>query len=131
MNKYTFTGTLGQDPKHYPNEDAKKERVHFSVAVNNNRKRVEGEEDKTQWISVVAFGATAKYVNTYAKKGSRILVEGPLSIGSYTNKDGVVIPTGDVVANSIELFNANSTGSTSSAPVANSAASVDMSDIPF
>jgi single-strand DNA-binding protein len=126
MDTYTFTGALGNDPKFTPNEeDAKKSRTTFSVAVNENRKRAEG--DSAKWVSCVAFGPTAKYVADYLKKGSKVLVHGTPKAGSYVNKDGATIVTLEVIANQVEGFSTAGVG-TATAGVATSVAS---DEIPF
>lgn len=67
----------------------------FRVAVDRQKK---GEAD---FISCVAFGKTAEFVGQWFKKGKPILVEGHITVGSYTDKDGGKHSTFDVTADRV------------------------------
>ena len=59
-----------------------KEVLTFSLAVNRNYKR-----DVTDWLSIVAWNETAKFISTYFKKGSLICIEGSIQTRSYTTQN--------------------------------------------
>lgn len=67
----------------------------FRVAVDRQKR---GEAD---FISCVAFGKTAEFIGQYFTKGKPILVEGHITVGSYTDKDGVKRVTTDVTADRV------------------------------
>lgn len=76
----TIVGNIGKDPEQ---KDTKAGPVvKFSVGVST---RKDGE---TQWFSVAAWGKTGEICLRYLKKGSSVLVTGPLSSSSYQAKDG-------------------------------------------
>ena len=73
----------------------------FSLAVDRRYKK-DGEQT-ADFIGIVAFGKTAEFVEKYFKKGMKVVIEGRLQTGSYTNKDGVKIYTTDVIAEAVEF----------------------------
>lgn len=72
----------------------------FNVAVDRPTKQ--GEEKKTDFISVVCWRGTAEFVGKYFKKGQMIAVEGSIQTGSY-EKDGVKRNTFDIVADKVSF----------------------------
>ena len=72
----------------------------FNVAVDRPTKQ--GEEKKTDFISVVCWRSTAEFVGKYFKKGQMIAVEGSIQTGSY-EKDGVKRNTFDIIANNVSF----------------------------
>ena len=72
----------------------------FNVAVDRPSKQ--GEEKKTDFISVVAWRGTADFVGKYFTKGQMIAIEGSIQTGSY-EKDGVKRNTFDIVANNVSF----------------------------
>jgi len=73
----------------------------FTVAV-NRRKEKDGTQ-KADFISCVAFGKTAEFIEKYVQKGNRIGVVGRIQTGSY-ERDGQKIYTTDIVADTVELL---------------------------
>jgi single-strand DNA-binding protein len=87
-NKATIMGNLARDVelKYTPGGQAV---GNFSVAVNRAWKDKNGEkQESVDFISVVAWGATAENCEKYLKKGSPALVEGRIQTRSYEAKDG-------------------------------------------
>jgi single-strand DNA-binding protein len=76
------------------------------VAVDRRFKR-EGEQ-QADFISCIAFGKTAEFVEKYFNQGSKIVIEGRIQTGSYTNKDGQKVYTTDVVAENVEFAESKS-----------------------
>jgi single-strand DNA-binding protein len=77
----------------------------FNVAVDRPSKQ--GEEKKTDFISVVAWRGTADFVGKYFTKGQMIAIEGTIQTGSY-EKDGITRYTFDVVANNVSFCGSKS-----------------------
>lgn len=96
MNKVILTGRLTRDP------EERNAAIKFTMAVD----KFSGGEKSADFPSCVAFGKTADLVKQYLTKGSKVLVEGRISTGSYTNKDGVKVYTTDVIADRIEFLEA-------------------------
>lgn len=83
----------------------------FTLAV--NRKFAKEGEKSADFISCIAFGKIAEFLERYGDKGIKFVVEGRIQTGSYTNKDGRTVYTTDVVVESIEF------GESKSAAVSN------------
>lgn len=93
INRITITGRLGKNP------DERDSCTRFSVAVGDY---VKGEE-KTYWMNCVCFGKTAEHLNKYGKVGSRVAVDGKLTIDSY-DRDGQKTYSTTVVANTVVII---------------------------
>lgn len=74
----------------------------FRVACDRRYKK-EGNEQTADFISCVAFGKTAEFIEKYFSKGKRIALEGRIQTGSYEKEDGSKIYTTDVVVENVEF----------------------------
>lgn len=103
MNKVILMGRLTKDPEvRYGGQQNDKAVAKFSLAVDRKFKR-EGDEQTADFISCVAFGKTAEFLEKYAGKGTKFVTEGRIQTGSYTNKDGNKVYTTDVVVENVEF----------------------------
>jgi single-strand DNA-binding protein len=100
MNSVVLVGRLTRDPdvRYNPNGMGI---ARFTVAVDRRIKR-EGQPE-ADFISCVAFGKTAEFLEKYFTKGKLIGLSGSIQTGSYTNKDGQKVYTTDVVAENVEF----------------------------
>jgi single-strand DNA-binding protein len=73
----------------------------FTLAVDRKYKK-DGEQG-ADFISCVAFGKRAEFMERYGKKGTKFNLEGSIQTGSYTNKDNQKVYTTDVIVNNIEF----------------------------
>ncbi|WAN63398.1 Single-stranded DNA-binding protein [Candidatus Phytoplasma rubi] len=82
LNKVQLIVHLSHDlEKQYINSHNEQiPKIDFQLAVNL--------KDKTQFIPCVVFFKQAENMNKYLHKGSKIYVEGTLSIQKYTNNEG-------------------------------------------
>ena len=67
--------------------------LRFTVAVDRYSK---DKENDTDFISCVAFGKSASFINSYFSKGRMIAIEGNIRTGSY-EKNGQKVYTTDVI----------------------------------
>lgn len=103
MNKVILMGRLTKDPEvRYGGQQNDKAVAKFSLAVDRKFKR-EGDEQTADFISCVAFGKTAEFLEKYASKGTKFVIEGRIQTGSYTNKEGNKVYTTDVMVESVEF----------------------------
>lgn len=87
-NKVQLIGNLGNDPE-IINLESGKTLAKFSIATNESYKNTKGEKvTDTQWHNVVAWGTTAKIVESYLTKGKEVAIEGKLTSRSYDTKEG-------------------------------------------
>nr|WP_015083749.1 single-stranded DNA-binding protein [Candidatus Phytoplasma tritici]AFW98266.1 single-stranded DNA-binding protein [Candidatus Phytoplasma tritici] len=82
LNKVQLIGNITHDlEQQYINtNEGQIPKVNFQLAVNN--------KDKTQFIPCVVFRNQAENMDKYLHKGSKVYVEGYLSIERYTNNEG-------------------------------------------
>ena len=101
MNKVILMGRLTKDPdvRYMQNENSTAV-ARFNFAVPRKFK-TEGQD--CDFINCVAFGKTAEFIEKYAFKGTKLLIEGRWQTGSYTNKDGQKVYTNDCVVESCEF----------------------------
>ena len=78
LSKAYLVGNCGGDPDVRTTGDGTRV-ASFSLAVN---RKVKGEE-VTDWYRVSAWRGLADVVDRYVKKGSRVMVDGTLSIRQY------------------------------------------------
>lgn len=98
MNKSLLVGRLTKDPDV---REGNTTVARFTLAV--DRKFAKEGEQSADFISCIAFGKTADFINKYFAKGMRMGLEGRIQTGSYTNKNGQKVYTTDVVAEQVEF----------------------------
>ena len=99
MNRVLITGRFGQNPEIKVTQgDNPMTIARFTLAVKRR-----GNNDEVDWISCIAFGKTADFVDKYFKQGMKADVEGRWQTGSYTNKEGKKVYTNDCVVDLIEF----------------------------
>ena len=107
MNNVQLVGRLTRDPEiRYANSGTTIAR--FSTACDRRFKR-EGEPD-ADFISCIAFGKTAEFIEKWFHKGNRIGLIGRIQTGSYTKEDGTKAYTTDVIVESVEFVESKSSG---------------------
>lgn len=105
MNAVQLVGRFTRDPD-VRYTDGGLSIARFTIAVDRRFKK-EGEQ-AADFISCVAFGKTAEFIEKYFCKGMRIGVTGRIQTGSYTNNDGAKIYTTDVVVEAAEFVESKS-----------------------
>lgn len=96
LNRVTLMGHLGRDVDVKESQSGK---MWCMFSLSTQRKF--GEEKKTDWHDVVAFGWTAKRCEGL-RKGAVVFVEGQLINNKY-EKDGVVNKSSRVLADMVQL----------------------------
>lgn len=77
--------------------------ANFSVASNTFRNTPAGQQKKTDWYRISAFGKTAETLAKYLDKGSQILVRGRLSLSAWKTNKGELRVNADVVLQDFEF----------------------------
>ena len=114
MNKAIIMGRLTADPT-------------VTVANSNGEQitiarytlAVDGRNNETDFLRVVAFRGNADFAEKYLKKGIKILVCGRIKTDSYKDKDGKTVYTTDIIAESQEFCEKK--GETAPAPATTTA----------
>jgi single-strand DNA-binding protein len=95
VNRVILVGNVGADPD--VRETASGVTVaHLSLATNRIFQQNGTRQEKTDWHRLTFWARGAEAVEQYVRKGTRLYVEGRIEYGSY-DRDGVTIPTADVV----------------------------------
>jgi len=110
MNKVILMGRLTREPNvTYSQRGAEPMAVaRFSLAVDRRFKR-DGSDQTADFIGCVAFGKTGEFIEKYCHQGTKLVVEGRIQTGSYTNKDGNKVYTTDVVCENVEFAESKKT----------------------
>jgi single-strand DNA-binding protein len=136
MNKVILMGRLTRDPDiRYSQGENAMAIARYTLAV-DRRGRKDGSSDQTaDFISCVSFGKIAEFAERYLRQGTKIVAEGRIQTGSYTNKDGQKVYTTDVVVENCEFAESKNSASdagnySSSRPEPTSAAGEGFMNIP-
>lgn len=102
MNKVVLMGRLTKDPViRLPEHQDGTTVARYTLAVDRRRSRQ--QEQSADFISCVAFGKAAEWVQKYLHKGTKICISGRIQTGSYTKQDGTKAYTTDVIAEEQEF----------------------------
>ncbi len=115
MNKVILLGRMTKDAEVKRGENDSIF-ARFTLAVERRFKK-EGEEQTADFISCVAFGKVAEFLETYGRKGTKFALDGRIQTGSYTNKEGVKVYTSDVVVEHMEFAESKGNNSAGDAPM--------------
>lgn len=113
MNKVILVGRLTRKPDiRWTQGQEQKCISRFTLAVDRRMRRDENNPNQqtADFISCVAFGKTAEFMEKYADQGTKFVLEGRIQTGSYTNKDGQKVYTTDVVAENLEFAESKGSG---------------------
>ena len=129
-------GRLTRDPDiRYSQGENAMAIARYTLAV-DRRGRKDGSSDQSaDFISCVSFGKVAEFAERYLRQGTKIVAEGRIQTGSYTNKDGQKVYTTDVVVENCEFAESKNSASdagnySSSRPEPTSAAGEGFMNIP-
>lgn len=109
MNKVILMGRLTRDPEvRYSQGESPMAIARYSLAVDRRFNRNNQDGQTADFINCVAFGRNGEFAEKYLRKGTKILAEGRIQTGSYTNKDGVKVYTTEVVVENQEFAESKS-----------------------
>ena len=111
MNKVILMGRLTRDPEvRYSQGENAMAIARYSLAVDRRVSRNSADGQSADFINCVAFGRSGEFAEKYLRKGMKVMVEGRIQTGSYTNKDGVKVYTTDVVVENHEFAESKGSG---------------------
>ena len=109
MNKVILMGRLTRDPEvRYSQGETPMAIARYSLAVDRRFNRNSQDGQTADFINCVAFGRNGEFAEKYLRKGTKVLAEGRIQTGSYTNKDGVKVYTTEVVVENQEFAESKS-----------------------
>jgi single-strand DNA-binding protein len=111
LNKAILIGNLGKDPV-VSRTPSGAEVAHFSLATNYVWRDYKTKEKKeaVEFHAIVAWGATAKTVSQYLKKGDKVYIEGRLQTKKWTDKTGLVHYQTEVVVSNLIMLSGPAKG---------------------
>lgn len=114
MNIVIISGRMVRDPdvRYTANDNMAVAR--FTLAVDKNYKK--SNDDKANFINCVAFGKTAEVVEKHCMKGTKLIITGEWTTGSYKNKDGNTVYTNDCNVSKLEFAESRSSGNRQNEP---------------
>ncbi len=136
MNKVILCGRLTRDAEARVGGANQQTITRFTIAVDRRFVSAERRQQGAQtadFISCVAFGTTATFMEKYGRKGTKFIVEGRIQTGSYQDKDGRTVYTTDVVVENVEFAESRAAeGGTigAAAPVGGSQGGFTPNDVP-
>ena len=102
MNKVILMGRLTRDPSVRYTQGAESTCIaRYTLAVDRRIKQ-EGQQ-AADFIGCVAFGKNGEFAEKYLKQGTKIVINGRIQTGSYTNRDGNKVYTTDIVVEEQEF----------------------------
>lgn len=88
LNRWTGIGNLGADPEIRSTPGGAKV-ANFRVACSESWKDQSGQkQERTEWVTCVAWKVMAEIVEKYVRKGSKLYVEGKLQTRAWEDKNG-------------------------------------------
>ena len=136
----TIVGNVGKEPemRYTPSGQAV---TSFSVATNRQYTANNGEKVKeTTWFRVSAWGKQAEICNQYVHKGSKVLVEGRLTVDPATGgpriwskQDGTAGASFEITANTVRFLSSRGEGEGGGVPGGDASfiGAPSEDDIPF
>jgi single-strand DNA-binding protein len=128
MQSITITGGLGRDAELKTTQSGD-DILSFSVGSSQGY----GEKKSTNWFRCTVWGKRGRTIAQYLTEGTKVTVQGELSIGEYDGK-----PQFDIRVNEVEwqrkeggVPNAASGGGKPAADSAWDQADDDLGDVPF
>lgn len=104
INKCFMMGNLGADPEMRTTGGGQSV-CNFRIACSEKFKDRDGQmQERTEWVSIVAWGRQAEIAAEYLRKGSPVHVEGRLQTREWEDKQGSKRYTTEVVAERVTLL---------------------------
>lgn len=118
MNKVILMGRLTREPDiRYSQGENAMAIARYTLAVDRRMKKTENSSEQTaDFISCVAFAKHAEFAERYLHQGIKIVIEGRIQTGSYTNKDGQKVYTTEVVVENCEFAESKGSAGSGSRP---------------
>lgn len=127
MNKHILSGRPTQDPEikySGAGEEAKKI-ARFTMASNHMH------DEGADFITCVAFGKKADFIEKYIHKGMLLLVTGPERNNNYTKTDGTQVYGFNLIVESIEIMEKKRTEENGAEETGEFMNAPDDAEVPF
>lgn len=96
MNKVILMGRLVKNPEVRQDTSGAISMARYTLAVDRIRTK-KAEDPGADFINCVVFGKSVEFAKNYLRKGTKVVIDGRIQTGSYTNNNGQKVYTTDVV----------------------------------
>lgn len=103
MNQVNLVGRLTRDIE-LQTTSSKIKYIRNTVAVNRNFINNQTGNYDADFINIVAWRNNAEFINNHVQKGTLVAITGSLQSSTYTNREGNVVSSMDVVVNNINVL---------------------------
>ena len=108
INRIILVGNAGSDPDVRETSGGTPV-AHLSLATDRFFRQNDEEQRKTDWHRLTFWGKACDIAARFVQRGSRLYVEGRVEYGSY-ERDGVTIPTTDIIVQEFVLLDGVNAG---------------------
>ena len=116
LNKVILIGNLGHDPEIRYMPESKRAVTKLSMAMNDSfTDRSGNRRERTDWLTVVAFGKLAELCHQHLRKGRQIYVEGSIRVREFEPTEGGRFRRPEIVASRVHFLGAPPAESTTAA----------------
>lgn len=131
FNQAILVGHLGSEPEVFQMGN-KPMFVRLSLATNRTWKKDGAKQQRTDWHTILLYGATAEAASKFLCKGEKILVQGELRSRQWEGKDGQKHHSYCLVGERWGFMNPKASHPDADGKIQNSSESMDVSetDIP-
>ena len=131
LNKAILIGNIGKDFE-LRKTAAGSSIANMTLATTRRYKDGQGQQEETEWHSVVFFGKTAEIASQYLHKGSSVYIEGRLHTRKYTDKQGIERYATDIIGETLQFLDIKkSTGESNVRSTNVRKEPADDADVPF
>lgn len=104
INKVQLIGNVGREPKTKYLESGVPVTT-FSFATSETHRRKDGQRTtSTEWHNIVLWRGLAELAEKYVKKGDPLYLEGKLHTRTWTDRDGIIRRTTEIVASNLIML---------------------------
>ncbi len=104
INKVQLIGNVGREPKTKYLESNVPVTT-FSLATSETHRRKDGQRvTSTEWHNIVLWRGLAELAEKYVKKGDPLYIEGKLHTRTWTDRDGNIRRTTEIVASNLIML---------------------------
>ncbi len=105
INKVQLIGNVGRDPKiKYLESGVPITTFSFATSETHRRKKDGQRSTSTEWHNIVLWRGLAELAEKYVQKGDPLYIEGKLHTRTWTDRDGNVKRTTEIVANNLIML---------------------------
>jgi single-strand DNA-binding protein len=105
LNKVMLIGNLGHDPEIRYMPASKRAVTNLSIAMNDSfTDRSGNRQERTDWLTVVAYGKLAEICHQHLRKGRQLYVEGSIRVREYEPTEGGRFRRPEIVASRVQFL---------------------------